>query len=845
MENIEDYLTPSVIAEIIEQIHQADGNEVVFVGNTNQEKIVNEVHVMCRGSQFSVPIVQEAAERSDVVIHNHPSGLIHPSENDIHNAHRLAQFGVASYIVNNEATEIYVIIEPFGKEGTLKLEIEKLCASLAPGGVVSQFLKDYEFRSQQIEMIRQVAVSFNEQKIGVIEAGTGVGKSLAYLIPAIFWSVINKERCVVSTRTINLQEQLIYKDIPFLKKILEVDFKAVLVKGRGNYLCLRKIDSLKQNQQMLVLDEDRHEIQIILEWAKTSQSGSKSELNFLPQNSTWEQVASESDTCLRHACPFYQDCFVYKARKQAAQANLLIANHHLLFSDFAVRASGVDISVLPKYSHIIFDEAHNLEDIATDYLGLNLSRYGINRLLSKLFVKRKDKTTGLLMILVNKLNFAYTQNKIAELKKIVHQIQEEIIPQIEAAFILNNELMDEIANQVFSFDDLTKYEIKVRLNERIITSPAWNTMVVPKINNFLPLISKIHSQLNASLSRLEDINIRLSRDILSLKIDIDAFRRRLGGVIDTIKKILLEQDLEHVRWIEVVRRNTGKDLISLKLAPLDISASMNSLVYANCKTIIMTSATLTIAGIKRQNDFHYFTNQIGLNLVSSDKIIKCKIPAPFDYEKQAITAIPNDIPSPDSPQFAESISELIFEALQISHGRAFILFTSYGLLNVLFNFLEPQLTKLGITALKQGQTNRHQLLQIFKEDKNSVLFATDSFWQGVDVEGEALESVIITKLPFKVPSEPIIEARVEAIEKRGGNAFLEYSVPQAVLKLKQGFGRLIRKKTDVGSIFILDKRIVEKFYGPIFLDSLPRSQMAIGGQTAILQKVREFFQTVK
>ena len=385
MENIEDYLSPTVINKIKEKIQQVDGNEVVFIGKTNLQKIVEQVNVIARGNQFSVPLVQEAAERSDVIIHNHPSNLLHPSSNDVINAHKLAFYGVASYIVNNDVSEIYVIVEPFSQEGVLKLEIEDVSQSLSPGGVVSKSLKNYEHRPQQVEMIKQVAESFNERKIGLIEAGTGVGKSLAYLIPAIFWSTKNKERCVVSTRTINLQEQLIHKDIPFLKKILDLDFKAVLVKGRGNYVCLRKIDSLTKDQQSLILEGDEQEIQTIIDWTETTKSGSKTDLSFLPKHTVWEQVGSEGDNCLRSACPFFHPCFVYKARREAAKANILVANHHLLFADLAVRLSGADISVLPKHNHIIFDEAHNIEDIATDYLGLGLTRYSINRTLFQLY----------------------------------------------------------------------------------------------------------------------------------------------------------------------------------------------------------------------------------------------------------------------------------------------------------------------------------------------------------------------------------------------------------------------------------------------------------------------------
>ncbi|MDZ7358972.1 MAG: helicase-related protein, partial [candidate division KSB1 bacterium] len=279
----------------------------------------------------------------------------------------------------------------------------------------------------------------------------------------------------------------------------------------------------------------------------------------------------------------------------------------------------------------------------------------------------------------------------------------------------------------------------------------------------------------------------------------------------------------------------------LKSAPLEIAEPMNELVYKNYKTIIMTSATLTISGTPGVSEFSYLIRQLGLNLVERSRLITAKIPGSFDYKRQAILAIPLDLPNPDAREFAEVVSDAILEALKVSQGRAFVLFTSYGLLNIVHQKLEPALNQMGITALKQGQQNRHELLEHFKRDKTSVLFGTDSFWQGVDVEGDALENVIITKLPFKVPSEPIIEARVEAIERRGGNAFMEYSLPQAVIKLKQGFGRLIRKRTDIGSVFIFDKRIIEKYYGKMFLQSLPECQLAQGKLSDVLAQVHQFF----
>lgn len=840
MTNIDSYIHPLIIKEIREAISDAGENEVFCIGKTNDEQIVVHVEVIARGNEFAVPMVYEAAGRGDVVIHNHPSGNVNPSENDLVISHQLSNAGIASYIVNNEVSRIYAVIEPFRKDKIQKLDINKICLSLQPGGIVSRNLPNYEHRPQQVEMINQTAIAFNEAKIGVIEAGTGVGKSLAYLIPAIYWATQNHDRCVVSTRTINLQEQLIKKDIPFLKKILGVEFEAVLVKGRGNYVCLRKLARLRDNQQLLIHDEHQDEIGILLDWSKSTKDGSRSDLSFIPNSAVWEQVASESDTCLRSTCEFFQQCFVTKARRKANQANILVSNHSLLFSDLAVRSLGADNAVLPKYHHLIFDEAHNIEDIATDYFGSGVTRTGIARALRRLHYKTKKGPTGFLIFLSRKLAPLINQYQIDSLKIINEKINNELIPQCEAAISQNDELMDGISEFVTSIEKSTLFELKLRINDSLRQHPLWAQLVI-RINNFARLLKKLTSGLNSIMDKLDEINLKLSRDILFTKVDIESQRIRLNTIVETINQIINEQDAENVRWLEIFKRKTMHDIVRLRIAPLNISEQMNEMVFKNFQTIILTSATLTISGSNFKNDFQYFSKQTGLNLSDTNRVLIQKIPAPFDYQKQSITAIPTDIPLPNSTEFADEISKIIFRAIEISSGRAFILFTSYGLLNKVYNFLSPKLEELGITAFKQGQINRHTLLQKFKSDKTSVLFATDSFWQGVDVEGDALESVIITKLPFKVPSEPIIEARIEAIERAGGNAFMEYSVPQAVLKLKQGFGRLIRKKTDRGSVFILDKRIIEKFYGKIFLRSLPQSKIASGPSEHVLHEVEKFF----
>lgn len=826
-------------------IEDADGNEVFFVGKTNDLLVVEEVSVIARGNDFAVPVVRGAASRSDVIIHNHPSGELKPSQNDLSIAHDMATEDVASFIVNNDVDNIYVIIEPFDKKDKVEIDAGEMTESLSPGGIVSKNLNGYEHRPEQLAMIAKVSEAFNNKKIAVIEAGTGVGKSLAYLIPAIHWATQNNERCVVSTNTINLQEQLIKKDIPFLKKALGIKFESVLVKGRGNYICLRKIQALETGQQELVPDENSDEIQVIIDWSKVTNDGSKSDLNFVPRSAVWEDVCSESDSCLRSKCEFFQKCFVTRARRQANKAHILVVNHHLLFSDLAVQAAGADAAVLPRYDHIVFDEAHNIEDVATDYFGAGITRTGITRIMRRLHAQVENKTTGFLNVLIGKLRSLYAKHRLEEFKTAMERIEMELIPRIDIILQFNDEIMTSLGQFAHEIDKSGQNEAKVRINTAIRQTDDWHARVVPQFDNFIQLLNRFCTDLTSVIDQVEYANIRLEKDILYTLVDLTTQRNRIKGIIDVIDQIILNDDQKNVRWVEAQKRRTTKDIVRLRIAPLEVAESMKELVYDNYKTMIMTSATLAIATQKGKSEFSYLANQIGLNLVERSRVLTAKIPAPFDYKKQAIVAIPLDVPNPDAGDFSSVISDAIYEAIKISEGRAFVLFTSYGLLYKVHQALEPKLAEMGVTALKQGQQNRHELLEQFKQDKTSVLFGTDSFWQGVDVEGDALENVIITKLPFKVPSEPIVEARVEAIERQGGNAFMDYSVPQAVIKLKQGFGRLIRKKTDIGSVFIFDKRIIEKFYGKIFLQSLPESRVVTGPLNVVFHEVKSFFAASK
>jgi len=823
-----------------DEIADSDGNEVFFVGWVDDDLLVHDVQAVARGNESAVPAIMKLAQEADVVIHNHPSGGLKPSEPDLNIAARLDDFSVAFYIVNNDVDDIYAVVEPFAKKNVKKLDAAEIEALLAPGGPISKNLPGYEDRPQQIEMIDSVVTAFNEGKIAAIEAGTGTGKTMAYLLPSIYWAVRNKQRIVVSTNTINLQEQLIKKDIPFLRKALSLQFSAVLVKGRSNYVCLRKVDDVESEFDFQGDEEDGDELKSLLGWARSSKDGSKADLAVIPRFDVWEKIAAESDTCTHSRCKYFRECFVNKARRHASKAHIIVVNHHLLFADLAIRrqtGSFQDAVVLPPYQKIIFDEAHHIENVATNYFGSQVARGGIVRSLTRLHRRQKAMEKGHL----HTLRFRVLRRR-RELPDdlsadIVNKIITQLAPGVEQLVEQTHSVMDMLFEQIKSRNNgKLDSEVKIRLLPHVIDELFHGPGLTAPFRDFIQTLKLFSTDLNELVSLVQKCKQHTEDDWESLTIEVQAQAERLAAVADALHQILFVQDDENIRWIEARPGWRGRNIVRFQMSPLDIRDMMNEAVYDAFDTVTMTSATLTV-----ENSFDFLADRIGLNAVSSERRTGLVLPAPFDYKRQVLLAVPQDMPDPRHPTFAQELGKAVFKALTISEGRAFVLFTSYGLLNMVYRQLQESLDMVGIPVLKQGEENRHELLKRFKRHTNSVLFGTDSFWEGVDVEGEALENVIITKLPFKVPSEPIIEARYEAIERAGGNPFIEFAVPLAVLKFKQGFGRLIRRKTDRGSVIIFDNRVIQKSYGKRFLNSLPECSTAVGTREQVFAELKRFF----
>ena len=836
MSSVNKYLSSDVIMDMRDAISDSNENEVFFAGSLNSNNVVETIDVLARGNKAAVIAISRLPESVDVVIHNHPSGTLHPSQNDLHISSDLERKGICSYIVNNQVDDIYVVVEPLQKHEVHQLNEREIGAVLEPDGAFSKHLKGYEFRDGQIEMLSSICEAFNQNKIALIEAGTGIGKTLAYLLPSVHWSIMNKERCVISTNTINLQEQIINKDIPLIQSVLESEFKALLVKGRSNYVCMRKVAEIESEPGLLIDTDEDEEMNMLLNWVKTTKDGSKSDLNFLPKFKVWEKIASESDTCSRAKCAFYGKCFVNKARREAVNANIIVANHHLLFADFAVRRIASNLSILPPYKRLILDEAHHIESVATSYLGAGVTRMGTIRILRRLYrQKRGDMPRGYLPLLKRRLDKLRKKNRLQKLNDMVVTIEQRLSPAVVKLEGLTHAAMDTIGelSKAVRPDDFG--EIKLR-----IIPPVKNDILWQPVEDGFSVLNREIKRFCTELSRIVDTfrnnDIEIGDDFVSLLIDIKAQTDRLSTSCKVIEQILFEEDKTNIRWIE----SKAPSVTRLKLSPLEVNAILQETVYDHMETVVMTSATLSVSGFRDRGEFDFIMHRIGLDLVNKERIMCSKLMAPFDYRAQVILGIPGDIPSPDSQTYKQELLDLLKGAVALSGGRAFILFTSYGLLNYVFQRMEKELAADGILALRQGSDNRHRLLEKFRKNETSVLFATDSFWEGVDVPGKSLQSVVITKLPFQVPTEPVVEARVEAIKQSGGNAFMEYSVPQAVIKLRQGFGRLIRSRSDTGFVLIFDRRLVDKFYGRVFLDSLPETTLSSGPLEHVFKDIENF-----
>lgn len=846
-------------------IRLAGGREVCFACSVDEQGRLTSARAVARGTSDQVLALPGVVQRGEMLVHNHPSGWLEPSDADLRIAATLHDDGIGFGIVDNDVTDLYVVTEVPRQKAVVAVDAGTLDADFGLGGRLSRGFAQYEPRAGQLAMAREIADTYAQGGVALLEAGTGIGKSMAYLVPALRWAAANDERTIVSTATITLQEQLVRKDLPLLARVLDDQkVRFALLKGWRNYLCLARLATAQAQGRSLFDAPQEAELGQLARWAAETTDGSLADLPTPPSPEVWDEVVAEGDLCTRVKCPHFEDCFVFRARREAASADVIVVNHSLLLADLAVRrqtGNWGEAAVLPAYKHLVVDEGHHLEDAAASHLGATASNRALTRLLNRL-ERRGGRTAargeikGLFPALQVKLDALGDAFSIASLDLLEARLR----PALSEARSAGQRLFEAIE----AWMD-TQGQQTVRLTEALQRDPVWEDVLREAMTGLVQALGLLGDGVATIEERLEKTGNVKDESLPALVMELRAVARRCESFASAVRGALAPPPGGEptVRWAELRgRAPSASDMtvagavqgttttiqfdrsgtpirrtVVLHSAPLDLAPLLREDLFGRAKSTVVTSATLTDAA-----DFSFLLGRLGLD-DDGIAVRTAQHPSPFDYRTNALLVVPSDTPPPNTDARAHlaHVVQHVADLAAASDGGLFVLATSHRDVRAVAAALRARADMAAWPLLVHGEDGRDTLLRRFREDGRAILVGTATFWEGVDVPGDALRGLVITKLPFRVPTEPVVAAHCEAIEARGGNSFGEYMLPHATLRLRQGVGRLIRTATDRGVIVLDDVRVVQKQYGRRMLDALPPARRLVAPWGSARRDVSAFY----